>query len=226
MFLGAVSMAKERQASSRSTSSSSSSSSSSSKILGSGGIVFTKIEGFDDDEIFLKPSGLRLMERGEKGPILYGNPSDPNLPPRDIILSYFQDCSTLMLDQTCLESIIRQSETTGLPLHHSAMQFQRSVMEFNFQIEPNFGCGYLGKLPSLFPDDIELLNTAKNFMFIALRSYVEAVKIRSNKFKTLKSSGGFSKISMMEFFESCNAKSKYSLLILLLFFSCSSSHYF
>ena len=197
MFLGAVSTLRERQSSARSSSGAGTTS-------GDGGVSFTKIEGYEDEDLpRLKKSEFRLEK---KGPLLFV--SDENVPTRETIMSFFHVCTELMLDEEWLEYIIRQSETAGKPLQFAAMDFQRNVMENNFQIEANFGCTYLSKLPVLFQSDDELIAAAKRFMFTCLRSFIEAVKLRSRRFKVLRSSGGFSKISMLEFFEGCNAKSK------------------
>lgn len=173
--------------------------------------IFTKIEGFEEDEVVrLKPSGLKLLGSSPAGklPVIYGISSDPQLPPREHILAYFQDCSALMMDESSLQNIIRNSEVGKLPLHYAAMEFQRSVMELNFQMEPNFGCGYLSKLPNLFPSDEEMLSAAQDFMFTALRSYLECVRLRGSRHKSLSGSSGFTRVNILEFFEACNSKSE------------------
>ena len=222
MFLGGLSMAKEMAAARSSTAagggSGATSSSSSSSASSSSGRphVFTKIEGFEEDEeevaSRIKPCELRLFNKGEKGPLLYVGVE--TAPPREVIIEYLRDCSALMLDPSWLSYIIRENDAksggSAMPLHFSAMEFQRQVMEHNFQIEPNFGCGYLSNLPKTHADDVELLETAKAFMFTALRSYLECVSLRTKthpKYKgPLRTGGGFPKNNMLEFFEACNAK--------------------
>ena len=231
MFLGNLSIAKELGSRSGGASASNSSSSSSSKggsprsnatgpgSGSSGGKhsdgkhIFTHIDGFEDEDIFTRPcdGSLRLAAKGSK-PILYG-PGGPDTEdvklPREIILDYFRDCSALMLDPATLALIVSMGESKGIPLHYAAMEFQRSVMECNFQIEPNFGCSFLSRIPQFYPSDSELMNAAKDFMFTALRSYIEVVRHRSRHFGPLRSSGGLNRSHMMEFFEVCNAKSEF-----------------
>ena len=204
MFLGAVSVAKERQAQAKTAPPT---------VPSSAPVVFTIISGLDDEEsVFLKKSEHSKAKRGENGPLLYGGgtgaPGDLPAPQREVIMSYFQVCSELMLDPESIEHILGQAESTGRALQQVAMEFQREVMEFNFLIEPNAGCTYLSKLTNLFPSDHELIEAAKAFMFTCLRSFLEAIKLRSTRIKVLRATGGFSKLSMMEFFEACNAKSE------------------
>ena len=144
MFLGAVSVAKERQAQSKTAPAAAVPSPA----------VFTIIPGLDDEElVFLKKSEHHKAKRGENGPLLYGGgtgaPGDLPAPSREIIMSYFQVCSELMLDPESIEHILGQAESTGRALQQVAMEFQREVMEFNFLIEPNAGCTYLSKLTNL-----------------------------------------------------------------------------
>jgi hypothetical protein len=50
-------------------------------------------------------------------------------------------------------------------------------MDHDWRIESAFGCEYLSHLSSHFPDtDKEMINAAKKFMFMAMRSYVTALK--------------------------------------------------
>lgn len=53
-------------------------------------------------------------------------------------------------------------------------------MEFDWNIEREFGCSYLSHLATHFPDDKEMLNAAKKFMFMAMRGYVGSLKRSAN----------------------------------------------
>ena len=122
---------------------------------------------------------------------------------------YFIDCTAMMLDPENISEIVRDSETLKKPLHEASMEFQRDVLEYNFQIERNFGCKYLSQIPSKMPDDVEMLELAKRFMFTAMRCYLEVLRrrvaMKGGRGK-LRTSGGFSRDQIMEFLEACNAQ--------------------
>lgn len=93
-------------------------------------------------------------------------------------------------------------------------------MELDWNIEREFGCSYLGHLAQHFPDDKEMLNAAKKFMFMAMKSYVATLKYSTNlRPKPLigsieyihehplenNDSTYLTKIHFYEFLEGCNA---------------------
>lgn len=115
----------------------------------------------------------------------------------------------ILIDEN-LREIIRDSEEKRVGLHMSAIEFQRDILEFNYGIERNFGVRYLSALPMRHGDDGELLDAAKNFMYAAMQSYVEGLKLRKRlRGDTLRSAGlPMTRMDIMEFLEGCNALSK------------------
>lgn len=119
----------------------------------------------------------------------------------------------MLLEEYNMVEIINDSVESKQGLHLAAVEFQRDVLEFNFGIERNFGCKYLAMLAIHHPDDLEVIDAAKTFMFTCMRSYVNTLKYRSKMYKTgaIPRPGeneGMSRASMLEFFEGCNALSK------------------
>ena len=69
-------------------------------------------------------------------------------------------------------------------------------LEFNFQIERNYGCRYLSMIPIKHSDDtgiqslsyiitfylLELINTGKDFMYYCMKSYLNSLKYRKEKY--------------------------------------------
>lgn len=49
-------------------------------------------------------------------------------------------------------------------------------MEKDWKIESDFGCQYLSQLAAHYPHDKEMINAAKKFMFMAMRSYVSVLR--------------------------------------------------
>lgn len=155
------------------------------------------------------------MTRGKPGvkPILYSATLTSGGMPRDVILAFLRGCVDMMLDEKNLNDMINDSVRKNIGLHEGAVHFQRDVMEYNYQIEREFGCRYLALIPQNHPDDTELLEATKAFMFSALRSYVNNLHLRSRRYK----SGNLqpphpnmpmSRTSILEFLEGCNALSK------------------
>ena len=71
----------------------------------------------------------------------------------------------------------------------------------------------MSNIGNMFSNDTELINTTKRFMFICLRAYVNALKMRyaelyENKLPP-RNSGVIHKYEILEFFEACNALSKW-----------------
>jgi hypothetical protein len=68
-------------------------------------------------------------------------------------------------------------------------------------------------IPQHYPGDEELLEATKAFMFSALRSYTDNLKLRSKRYKNGSLQAphpnmSMSKVTIMEFLEGCNALSK------------------
>ena len=71
----------------------------------------------------------------------------------------------------------------------------------------------MSHIPSHFPEDTILHAAAKRFMFICMRGYMNALKLRKQECYVKKGiapreTGGISRDETMEFFEGCNALSK------------------
>lgn len=121
---------------------------------------------------------------------------------------------SMMLDKYHIREMINSSYQKKLGLHLAAIEFQRDVLENNFQIEKNYGCKYLSMLGVKHKEDTELIEAAKDFMFTCMKCYVTALKMRHKMYKsgTLQgpsSNESMSRTSIMEFFEGCNALSKF-----------------
>lgn len=174
----------------------------------------TVISGLTIQNIFvamdktMEESELRRAETERE--ILY-NSSDNKDIPRDVILSYFRDCSEMILSLTNIDTIIGESVSNTLPLHVAAMEYQRGVLLNNFGIEKDYGCRFLSSVTSIFPDDEEVATAALGFMYAALRSFVKAVRRRATTVyasSRLRTDGGMERGTILEFFEACNALSK------------------
>ena len=80
----------------------------------------------------------------------------------------------MLLNEENIRMVIAISEKSELGLHMSLTEFQRQVMENNFFIEKQFGCVYMSNIPSTYPEDTILHAAAKRFMYMCMRSYVNA----------------------------------------------------
>ncbi len=119
----------------------------------------------------------------------------------------------MMLDTTNIDEIVEDTFARNIGMNQSAIDFQRDTLENNFQIEKNFGCKYLSLIPVKHEGDVELIEAAKEFMFTAMRSYVNALRARSFRYKSSptlkpKDKTPLSRNTILEFFEGCNALSK------------------
>jgi hypothetical protein len=75
-------------------------------------------------------------------------------------------------------------------------------MENEWNIQQDFGCMFLSKITLHFPGDQEVLNAAKRFMFVAMRSYVNAIKFAAPmRLRPLQSEGEMTKLQLFEFME-------------------------
>lgn len=133
--------------------------------------------------------------------------------PREVLLDYLNTCTAMLLNPEHIRMCIHINLTTapedGLGLHQCLMEFQKQVMENNFGIERNFGCQYMSMIPTNHPDDVQLHASAKRFMFICMRAYVNAIKMRYKENYEGKieprNSGELPRHDMLEFCEACNA---------------------
>lgn len=130
-----------------------------------------------------------------------------------LFIDFLNTCTAMLLNEDNIRMVIAISEEAKMGLHQSLTEFQRQVMENNFLIEKIFGCTYMSHIPSHFPEDVILHAAAKRFMYICMRSYVNALKIRKKIYEerneTPRIEGELSRSEIMEFFEGCNALSKY-----------------
>lgn len=65
----------------------------------------------------------------------------------------------------------------------------------------------MSKIPAVFPDDTQMHASAKRFMFICMRAYLNAVKLRAPSRGELRRTGVLSRVDILEFFEGANALS-------------------
>ncbi len=133
--------------------------------------------------------------------------------PREVLLNFLQTCVKMMLDTTNIDEIVEDTFVRKIGLNQSAIDFQRDALENNFQIEKNFGCKYLSQIPIKHEGDVELIEAAKEFMFTAMRSYINALRARCNRYKASPSLKPKDKVpldrnTILEFFEGCNALSE------------------
>lgn len=127
--------------------------------------------------------------------------------PRDVILSYLSDCSTKLLEESTINKLVSRHLEEHVQLYDSVIDYQREVMEKTWGIEKEFGSQFLSKLTVYFPNDDEVVNVAKRFMFVAMRSYVNALKQSASlRPQPLLTHGSpFARHNVLEFFEACNA---------------------
>lgn len=137
------------------------------------------------------------------GEILYN--SDGGVVPRDVILLFLSDCTSQLMDVSFIKSIVRKHLEVKTPVNAMLVEFQRDMMEHKFHIERNFGCRFLSVIPKHFPGDREIENAIKRFMFVCMKSYLDALKIRREQIQELKSSGNMTKSEILQFFEACNS---------------------
>lgn len=133
--------------------------------------------------------------------------------PRDVLLGFLNGCVEMMLDEGNLNEMINEAKRKNMGLHDVAVNFQRDVMEYNYQMERDFGCRYLATIPDNHPDDAELIKATQDFMFTALKSFLKAIHQRSRRYKSGElqapnPTAPMSKTTILEFMEGCNALSK------------------
>eukprot|EP01041_Mallomonas_annulata_P008209 gene8209-16883_t len=151
----------------------------------------------ETDNSGLHPATLIKLE------IIY-NQKNPQIP-RDLILRFLDECGREIMNKENIRDIIDKQAQSKKPLNEMLTEFQRDVLEFKFQIDRDYGCQYLGMIPKTFVDDLEMLNAAKRFMFICMRSYVDALKLRHELFPSERITNKITRNEILEFFEGCNA---------------------
>lgn len=128
--------------------------------------------------------------------------------PREALLEYFDVAMRQLLDADATQGVVNEYLSTGAPLSVLLPRLQRHIMAFDCRIEPIYGCRYLGMVPQSQPQDIELQNGIKRFMFICMRAYVNclqrAAAQRTASGKPLITSSPMSREDCMEFYEACN----------------------
>ena len=128
--------------------------------------------------------------------------------PRDVVLEFLRTCSQMMLHDENIDEIIADSFIRRDGLQNAAVEFQRDVLENNFQIERGFGCKYLSQLESRHENDAELIEAGKDFMYTAMKSYLKALKARKAKHYKVINTVPMNRVQILEFFEGCNAMSE------------------
>jgi hypothetical protein len=166
--------------------------------------------GNEDDDVDAS------LVRGKMGakPILYSLKNE--LMPREVILGFLQTCVKMMLMQRNLDDMIDECISKKTALHDAAVGFQRDVLEYNFQIERDYGCKYLAMIPTKHADDIELVEAMKEFMLTAMRSFLSMLARRSERYKNgdiiaPNPALPLTSVTISEFLEGCNALSKFIL---------------
>lgn len=88
-----------------------------------------------------------------------------------------------------------------------AIDFQRDVLERNFQIERENGCIYMANIPRRFPMDLDLNQGTSDFMMASMACYTKCLKRRKDRYLTdkLRTDGKLSRMNILEFLEGCNA---------------------
>lgn len=137
--------------------------------------------------------------------------------PRDVLLSFLDKITKMLLYEHNIAEIVQESADNKIGLHLAAVEFQRDVLANNFGIDKDFGCKYLSMLAAHYPDDVEVIEAAKSFMLTCMKSYIQQLKLRSKMYKRsqLKKPGDYDPMtrnSILEFFEGCNALSRFFLL--------------
>lgn len=115
----------------------------------------------------------------------------------------------MVLIKSNVAEIVEASVTKNIGLYIAAIDFQRDVLEHNFQIERNYGCKYLALIPENHGSDVALLEAAKGFMLTAMKSYLLQLQYRKDHYiKDQVNLQPMNRIQILEFFEGCNSLSK------------------
>ena len=156
---------------------------------------------------------MKRRMKAREQPIVYTNDKAVT---EEVLLTFFKNCSIMLMDMENIKIIVDESEASKVPLFITSMEYQKDVLERNFQVEREYGVKQMGLVSKNYPDNTELINAASNFMLVAMESYVEQLKYRAaERFKrirkdtgkdaVLRTGGGLSKTDFLEFLEGCNA---------------------
>ena len=170
----------------------------------------------NDVEVRVVSSALTRMKPGIN-PLLYKGEDSPL--PRDILYDYLVTIAQMILQPLNIDEIIRESKEKGIGLQEAAILYQRDVLEYNFGIERDYGCKEMSAIAKDYPDDEELNEAASNFMYSAMKSYGIGIERRWQSFAEKNKKSGFQRKHILEFFEACNAKSKFHVLVLVYHFT-------
>jgi hypothetical protein len=136
----------------------------------------------------------------------------------ETVVNYLSIGGKILLEEYSIHEIIEISKDRNIALHVAAIDFQRDILEYNYQIKRNFGCQYLAMLPRTHESDEELVELPKEFMLTAMKSYVACLKRQYSERGFINRTIPMTKTDILEFFEGCNALSTSNLQPLYLIF--------
>jgi hypothetical protein len=125
--------------------------------------------------------------------------------PRDVLVAFLKKVAEEMSMDSNVKKLVAKNKARGIPLHTLGMEFQRDMLERDFKIDRDHGSRYLGMIPYKFPNDDEITELGKNFIFKAMKFFLDSLKKRSTSFKKLRKSGGMKPETIHEFLEGCLA---------------------
>jgi hypothetical protein len=115
----------------------------------------------------------------------------------------------MIFEEANMLEMIEERARGSRGLEQIASEFQRDVLEQNFQIERNFGCRHMSSLSVTAKDDTELLDAGLEFVRSCQRGYIELLRLRDRRNgHPRRTTGVMTRTDMTEFFEGCNAFSK------------------
>jgi len=134
----------------------------------------------DRDAAAARAAAVEAPSSSSSSPSSSSRGASTQFVPREHILRYFAVCARMMATLFNVEEIVEHSWRNGVALHIAAMDFQKDVMEYSFQIERSFGCQYISVLNT--SDDTELIEAAADFMFACLQCFLAAVRLRAKRY--------------------------------------------
>jgi hypothetical protein len=134
----------------------------------------------DRDAAAARAAAVEAPSSSSSSPSSSSRGASTQFVPREHILRYFAVCARMMATRSNVEEIVEHSWRNGVALHIAAMDFQKDVMEYSFQIERSFGCQYISVLNT--SDDTELIEAAADFMFACLQCFLAAVRLRAKRY--------------------------------------------
>jgi hypothetical protein len=172
-------------------------------------------EGVDEEAALVERAhnSMTLVPQGTL-PIVYT--SDETPVGAETMKKFFDQTSRMLMNKSNQLVIIEASRVNDNALYKQSMEFQRDILEYQFQIERKYGVNILGRIQHIYPDDMELIDAAQDFMCAAMRAYVEMIKLKcaqdfarirgaSKSAPLLKSTGLMTRNQLLEFFECINA---------------------